>query len=163
MWPRTWSHLILLRITAKLDEEILESAPEEELEEEVQQADEYVENIELAVSQISEFLAKLESTDERSLLHPVPKPSTETVPEEPIEPTHERPSGEGSHHSRESTPTSSRPRTPTSDMEAVVPHTPRVGVGDTRYFQFDTILSTLPSILSIRYFFRYRYSIKVKH
>ena len=101
-----------IEVLAKLDEGILESAPEEELEEEVQQADEYVENIELAVSQISEFLAKFESTDERSL-HPVPKPLTETVPEERIEPTHERPSGGGSHHSRESTPTSSRPRTPT--------------------------------------------------
>ena len=78
-----------IEVLAKLDEEILESAPEEELEEEVQQADE---NIELAVSQISELLAKLESTDERSLC-PVPKPSTETVPEEPIEPTHEHPSG----------------------------------------------------------------------
>jgi len=112
-----------IEVLAKLDKEILISAPEEELEEEVQQADEYVENIELAVSQISEFLAKLESTDERSL-YPVPKPSTETVPEEPIEPTHERPSGEGSHHSRESMPTSSCPRTPTSIMEAAVPHTP---------------------------------------
>ena len=60
-----------IEVLAKLDEVILESASEEQLEEEVQQADEYVENIELAVSQILEFLAKLESTDERSL-HPVP-------------------------------------------------------------------------------------------
>jgi len=67
----------------------------------------------------------LESTDE-SFQHPVPKPLTETVLEETIEPTRERPSGEGSHHSRESTPTSSRPRTPTSDMEPAVLHTPRV-------------------------------------
>jgi len=28
-----------------------------------------------------------------------------------------------------------------------------LGVGDTRYFQFDTILSILPSILSIRCLF----------
>ena len=38
-----------IEVLAKLDKEILKSAPEEELEEEMQQADEYVENIELAV------------------------------------------------------------------------------------------------------------------
>ena len=74
-----------IEVLAKLDEVILESASEEQLEEDVQQADEYVENIELAVSQILEFLAKLESTDERSL-HPVPKLSTEMVPDTRISP-----------------------------------------------------------------------------